>query len=109
MPYRLSRKKAKHHNPHRIMSHKSDPSKHELRKPGLHRSVIAGGLAWLFAGSLIVACIVSPGGDPYSMVLFTAVIFPASIAAYWLGFRHGRAATPANGEQSSPASDRFAP
>ncbi|MEX2188024.1 MAG: hypothetical protein WD875_14560 [Pirellulales bacterium] len=72
------------------MVHEPNTSKHADVYGALHRSDIAGAIAWTFVGASVIAFIMSPGGDPYSTVLYTVVLFPLAIANYWIGFRHGR-------------------
>jgi hypothetical protein len=88
------------------MSDPCDPSKLVSQRRAIHRSDVAGAIVWLLAGSFVAALIVSPGGDPYWMTLFTAVLFPASIVAYWMGFRHGRRVAPTSSDDTIDAEHR---
>lgn len=91
------------------MTHATDDSKKPPPENGLHRSDVAGSVAWLLVGSTAVAAVISPGGDPYSLVFYTAVIFPASIGAWWLGFRLGRSSQRESCVDDSRSKDKFTP
>jgi hypothetical protein len=90
------------------MSDPHAPSK-PLEAVSLHRSDIAGAIAWAAAGAILLAVVVSPGGDPYSVAINIAFLFPGAVVMYWLGLRHGRAIGERRANADSVDGSRFAP
>jgi len=89
------------------MSDPHAPSK--PREAPLHRSDIAGAISWAAGGAVVMGAIVSPGGDPYSMVFCTACLFPAAVLMYWIGLRHGRVVGERHAKANPADASRFAP
>jgi hypothetical protein len=90
------------------MSDPHVPSKPREAAP-LHRSEIAGAISSAASGAVVMGAILSPGGDPYSMIFYSACLFPAAVVMYWLGLRHGRAIGERHAKADSLDSSRFAP
>lgn len=77
------------------MSHADDPSKQPRNDVRSHGSEFAAAVGWAGAAAIVTAILLS-GGDPSSIVLRAAVLFPFAAVMYWIGFRQGRRSLRAN-------------
>jgi hypothetical protein len=73
------------------MSHADGPSKQPQNGVRRHGSDFAAAVGWAGSGAIGMAVLLS-GGDPSSIVLRAAALFPFAAVMYWIGFCQGRVA-----------------